>query len=491
MLEINTTPLVSMTTIAPLLLAGLTACAGSDQSGTLPDDGTGDSSTGGSNVGDEMGETTAIEPHAADSTTDEPDATDGPNTTDEGDMPVCGNGMVEPGEVCDDGINDNVYGGCAEDCTAMAGHCGDGIAQLDAGEACDDGDGLEGNGCNTDCVVSGSLRWSIDYATARQEANLGLAVAIAPGQMPIVSAASFPSFVADVRRFSPEGEHQWTFPLEGEAPRPWSVAASNANAIAIAGFGGDGGWVIGTSSAGAPTWSDPVDSGPVYDVSALADGGFVAVGSTEEVAMVHRYSADGQLLWSTELEETPRVRAVAGGHAGGFVVLGAIGPDDALWAQGFTGPQESEPTWLSVLPDLLDPTEIDVADDGTVVVSGAASGQMWVSSLSSAGNEQWTRTFAPGGEQAGASGHGVAAAQDGGVFVVGMQHETPERFDMLVRRYSAAGELDWAQAIESPYVDDGFFQANDAAVDFYGDLVVVGTVATGVVPHVWLGKFAP
>ncbi len=79
--------------------------------------------------------------------------------------PVCGNGVVEADEVCDDGINDGSYGGCVADCSALGPHCGDGNVQRSAGEACDDGDGENGNGCNVDCVVSGTVLWTEMYST--------------------------------------------------------------------------------------------------------------------------------------------------------------------------------------------------------------------------------------------------------------------------------------------------------------------------------------
>lgn len=62
----------------------------------------------------------------------------------------CGDGKVDGDEVCDDGVNDGSYGGCAEDCSALAAYCGD--ANVDDGEVCDfgDNDGRYG-GCNADC----------------------------------------------------------------------------------------------------------------------------------------------------------------------------------------------------------------------------------------------------------------------------------------------------------------------------------------------------
>jgi len=59
--------------------------------------------------------------------------------------PVCGNGIVEAGEACDDG---NTVGndGCSATCTL---ECGDGI--LEGTEQCDDGNTLPGDGCDATC----------------------------------------------------------------------------------------------------------------------------------------------------------------------------------------------------------------------------------------------------------------------------------------------------------------------------------------------------
>jgi len=67
-------------------------------------------------------------------------------------VPECGNGIVDPGEKCDEGINNNNDPGsyeitCRPDCTFA--RCGDGIT--DNGEACDDGNNYDGDYCSADC----------------------------------------------------------------------------------------------------------------------------------------------------------------------------------------------------------------------------------------------------------------------------------------------------------------------------------------------------
>lgn len=60
--------------------------------------------------------------------------------------PVCGDGYLGPGEDCDDG---NQVDG--DGCSASCGHCGDGTRQ--AWEACDDGNQAEGDDCTPGCLL--------------------------------------------------------------------------------------------------------------------------------------------------------------------------------------------------------------------------------------------------------------------------------------------------------------------------------------------------
>lgn len=66
-------------------------------------------------------------------------------------MPICGNGMIEPGEECDDG-NPLDGDGCSAGCTIeIVPACGDG--NVDPGEACDDGNTVDGDGCDSSCQI--------------------------------------------------------------------------------------------------------------------------------------------------------------------------------------------------------------------------------------------------------------------------------------------------------------------------------------------------
>jgi len=64
-------------------------------------------------------------------------------------QPVCGNGKREMGEGCDDG---NVVDGDGCDGNCMVTSCGNGIAT--EGEVCDDANTVSGDGCDNNCTVT-------------------------------------------------------------------------------------------------------------------------------------------------------------------------------------------------------------------------------------------------------------------------------------------------------------------------------------------------
>ena len=133
-----------------LLLAPLACSSGSvtpPTSTSVSDSGTGDS-------GDDSGSTTAVS--AEDSGNDE--STAGPG-------PVCGDGVVEGDEVCDDGGESAT---CNADCTAAS--CGDGVVNRAAGEICDDAG--RSDLCNDDCT-SALCGDSVVNAAAGEECDDG------------------------------------------------------------------------------------------------------------------------------------------------------------------------------------------------------------------------------------------------------------------------------------------------------------------------------
>jgi len=69
------------------------------------------------------------------------------NTGNNNNSGLCGNGVLDPGEQCDDG-NTGDHDGCDSSCR-VEGFCGNGV--VETGEECDDGNFVPGDGCDPQC----------------------------------------------------------------------------------------------------------------------------------------------------------------------------------------------------------------------------------------------------------------------------------------------------------------------------------------------------
>ena len=119
--------------------AGTTAGTATDPSTSGESEGTGTASASSSSTGESTG------PGTTGSTGDTDTDTD---TT--GVMPaVCGDGEVQAGEACDDGNADN-SDACLDSCVAAS--CGDGY--VGPGEACDDGNDDDLDACSNGCALT-------------------------------------------------------------------------------------------------------------------------------------------------------------------------------------------------------------------------------------------------------------------------------------------------------------------------------------------------
>ncbi|MBU8897776.1 tandem-95 repeat protein [Corallococcus sp. M34] len=170
--------------------------------------------------------------------------------------PVCGDGYLDPGEVCDDG-NRVAGDGCRADCQGVE-VCGDGQLDSVKGEQCDDGGTVPGDGCDAMCqldafsnvpptLVSGAL----NCTTANS--NTGRKTAVdALGRFYVVMRCDGAAYVS----VSVDRGHTWM------GPTPLGI--TNTAEVAIEG-GPTGTAYVAATSAGSLIFTRTVDAGASWE----------------------------------------------------------------------------------------------------------------------------------------------------------------------------------------------------------------------------------
>ena len=81
----------------------------------------------------------------------------------------CGDGTVDPGEVCDDG-NTTSGDGCSADCHSNE-ICGNSVIDVATTEQCDDGNTTAGDGCSADCHLEYCGNGKLDPGEVCDDSN--------------------------------------------------------------------------------------------------------------------------------------------------------------------------------------------------------------------------------------------------------------------------------------------------------------------------------
>jgi cysteine-rich repeat protein len=433
---------------------------------------------------------------------------------------VCGDGQVDGNEACDDGTNDGAYGGCMPDCSALGPNCGDGEAN--GPEPCDDGNAVDGDGCNVDCIESGSEVWTRGY-TGEDAGNArahGAAVD-ADGNVIIVGQEFVVGEDANVwaRKYSPDGDEIWTMTWNGEGNGDdiaYAVAVAPDGDLVIVGetqVDGEGANMffqkIGPDKA--PVWqmthngeSDLGDR--AFGVAVDAAGNIAVTGEEYKLIGLHNVwtrlmDADGVEIWTDVVDANAgndAGNAVAFTSAGDLVVAGhiyvPIGLAD-LWLRKYSAAgaelwtrtadhMKGNDIWHGVAID----AEGNIGLVGEVYeVAGLAA--IVTAKYNATGFETWTQLQdSEGGDND--IGRGVAFDPAGNLVAVGQEYTANDFARTWVRKYDGAGAELWTQ------IHDGDAAGNDiaraVAIDTTGHIYAAGEeYVVGQFATVWLTKYAP
>lgn len=425
--------------------------------------------------------------------------------------PVCGDAVVNGDEVCDDGVNDGSYGGCLADCSELGPHCGDAIQQAD--EACDDGDQTNGNGCNIDCIVSGTVLWSRIVDGPAHVLDFGNAVAIDDDDA-IYAVGSIDQTTGWIRRYDAEGTEDWTQTFVGPnsaRPAPRAAAWGGAPELHIVGTQHTDADPTETAwfrrftsddmSDGSFNWNNPAgEDHRAVGIAVNDDGQTFVFGDTYRPDLgqgwnlwLRKLDADGGEMWTQSYDtgDSDYAGGVAVDGEGNVIAAGWVGTateSDNVWLRKYS--TEGGTLWTRSYNDPGDCSDqafgVAVDVDDSVVIAGTTCGDIFVRKYGSDGSVEWHDTDDGGGPlEWGAS---IRTDAQKAIVVVGTQHDSLQR--AWVRKYSSEGQELWTYS----YEDDSLVSHAEAvAVDSTSAIVVTGYThdyGTGE-GDIWLQKFAP
>jgi cysteine-rich repeat protein len=450
-----------------------------------------DETPGGSDAGESSGTSSASGPSTSASTStsvtsETSGATTGSSDGSSGDTPsTCGNGMVEDGELCDDG------------------------------------DDQVADGCNPDCRPSGSLIWAVQLEEMMPDTNHALYDVIVDGDH-VLAVGQLGLDHADVGRpFSlivaaDDGE-QIDFRLENEGWELWhSLAiAPDRSWVAVAGLreppssayqgvvlslSTDLASVIYREVIGSPDARDELTTVVMRpDGVAIYGGGLWADLDEVNITRPHLEARDigGNAMWMRDgFGIGNAIAEIALGDDGSIFVVGVRTPEKGLaegWAAKLS-PDGMDLQWEHTYPaDMRNEFMFGVAidSDGNALVAGTTFGEdstMQLRKLNPInGSTIWSRGY--DGRPAGIDAAFDVTTHGTSSIIVGFSQEAGEDENLWVRKYDHNGLELWTFREDGP--DHTSDAATAAKTDEAGNVYVTGRHTIDGIDRARLIKLAP
>jgi cysteine-rich repeat protein len=380
--------------------------------------------------------------------------------------PVCGDGNVDDGEECDDGVDNADTAACKSDCTDQA--CGDGF--VGPAEECDEGaDNADTAACKSDCT---SQACGDGFVGPGEECDSGAANAdTAACKSDCTSQVCGDGFVGPGESCD-DGNM-----VDNDACTNACVSASCGDGLTQPGEQCDDGNMVNadgcTNACTTPACGDSiVQMGEQCDL-----GGANSNNGACKVNCQNQVCGDGFTGPGEGCDDGDAVNG--NGCNNNCVVSGS-----PVWTMSFAGNAN--------LDDYASGVAVDPSGNAIVAGTTTVPGQganAWVTKYSPAGAVIWSGTYnSP--TNLDDEAFGVATDVAGNIFVVGYETYAANDQDVWVRRYAPDGTIVWTQMFTSAgtATDVGYAIATDAA----GNVFVTGNVSiVNQGTDIWAAKLNP
>lgn len=399
--------------------------------------------------------------------------------------------------------------------------CGNGNVEIN--EDCDDGNTEDSDGCNADCTPSGAVLWEQTIGTGVMAVDEGFdVVGDDEGNFTVVGYTGSMEGPTNgwIRRYSPMGGAYWTATHAGAGlgnDHMFGVVLDDEGAAYVGGYESaadmtNNGLLRKIDTFGADLWTSSFDapgatSTIVQNVAIDGEGSVIVVGYNDSTAasneiMLRKYSADGMPVWTRSYggaalgsDVGQGVSATENGslYVVGYESVAAEGTNmwlgkydtdgNLLWSRSYNGAASLDDYLISVVtgPD----------DEAYVCGYEASVNYPWhsfVRRYDADGNIEWTDEFL-GESEEGTHCFGIAAAPNGDLVVTGGEMNGEVR-DVLVRRYTAAGDMRWSRHIPGGAMGPDYGRSVMIAGD--GLIYVTGSIDTGVdARDIWIARISP
>lgn len=353
--------------------------------------------------------------------------------------------------------------------------CGDGF--VDPGEQCDDGNSVDADGCNVDCVTSGSEVWSTEIERAFSEVTF--VSASADGAILLHTRRADDDFLKMTEALSAvDGSVLWATPRSdtefSRANRAaegfWSTIESEAGDLVLASRSDASGNVLSDFSF-SDSSSQELGAWPL----AVADDGSLLMRAEKFDVDDEwwRLASDGLLSWSATAPFDVQEVAIVDGEQ-----------TLAITSSGVVKFDRTDPVWTVLDLEPLEPRDIARAPNGAAVIAAShvennnVTEVLTFDGTDGAALPGWQHAAAPQEQGSYVRTAAVDVDDDGNVVVA---HDVWQEGDgpvghvwvrIYLAKYDAEGQLLWSHTIRDAGEYD-HVQLYDIVVAHDGGVVVV------------------